>query len=65
MANDMNQNKKGRKASKQFMSVQEAGRKGGQTTASTHDSDFYSNIGRMGGQERARRLKTRKKDINK
>lgn len=56
-------NKKSNKAanrSKSFMTVQEAGRKGGQTTAKTHNSDFYSTIGRMGGQKRAKNLQARK-----
>jgi uncharacterized protein len=35
------------------MTVQEAGRKGGKTTARTHGRDFYQSIGRKGGQSRA------------
>jgi general stress protein YciG len=31
------------------MTVEEAGRKGGQKTAETHGEDFYSEIGRKGG----------------
>lgn len=31
------------------MTVEEAGRKGGEKTSETHDSDFYSDIGRKGG----------------
>jgi general stress protein YciG len=36
------------------MTVQEAGRKGGQATKRTHGSEFYSRIGKKGGQ-RSRR----------
>lgn len=32
------------------MTVQEAGRKGGQKTAQTHGREFYEEIGHMGGQ---------------
>ncbi|SDT25057.1 hypothetical protein SAMN05216421_3274 [Halopseudomonas xinjiangensis] len=32
------------------MSTNEAGRKGGETTARTHDQDFYQEIGSKGGQ---------------
>ena len=32
------------------MSVSEAGRKGGETTASTHGREFYQEIGHKGGQ---------------
>ncbi|MDQ5955076.1 MAG: uncharacterized protein QG621_79 [Patescibacteria group bacterium] len=32
------------------MSVHDAGKKGGDTTASTHGPEFYSEIGRKGGQ---------------
>ncbi|MDO8516037.1 MAG: KGG domain-containing protein [bacterium] len=39
------------RASKGQMTVQEAGRKGGQRTASTHGRDFYSEIGHKGGQK--------------
>jgi general stress protein YciG len=31
------------------MSVEEAGRRGGQKTAATHGEEFYSEIGRKGG----------------
>ncbi len=31
------------------MTVREAGRKGGEATASTHDHDFYEEIGHKGG----------------
>ncbi len=31
------------------MSVEEAGRRGGQKTAATHVEEFYSEIGRKGG----------------
>jgi general stress protein YciG len=36
------------------MTVQEAGRKGGEATKRSHGSDFYSRIGKKGGQ-RSRR----------
>jgi uncharacterized protein len=32
------------------MTVQEAGRRGGERTSHTHGSEFYSEIGRKGGQ---------------
>ncbi len=32
------------------MTVEEAGRKGGQRTAKTHGREFYQQIGRKGGQ---------------
>ena len=32
------------------MSVSEAGRRGGETTASTHGREFYEEIGHKGGQ---------------
>lgn len=37
------------------MTVQEAGRMGGEKTSETHGAEFYSKIGRKGGQ-RVRRL---------
>ncbi len=37
-----------------------AGRLGGMTTAETHDSTFYAQIGRLGGLKRGKKLK---KDI--
>lgn len=33
------------------MTIREAGRKGGQTTAERHGHDFYEAIGRKGGQK--------------
>jgi general stress protein YciG len=33
------------------MSVEEAGRRGGQRTAATHGEEFYSEIGHKGGQK--------------
>jgi general stress protein YciG len=48
MPNNNNNRKKG------TMTVQEAGRKGGQATKRTHGSEFYSRIGKKGGQ-RSRR----------
>jgi len=44
-----NEKRKGR------MTVQEAGRRGGERTAETHGRQFYSEIGSKGGQ-RVRRL---------
>jgi uncharacterized protein len=35
------------------ITVQEAGRKGGQATARTHDRTFYQEIGRKGGKATA------------
>ncbi|MCL5094147.1 MAG: hypothetical protein M1355_03385 [Patescibacteria group bacterium] len=37
------------------MTVEEAGKKGGQMTSSTHGKDFYSEIGRKGGQRGGRK----------
>ena len=45
----MSSNKKGK------MTVEEAGRMGGEKTSETHGEEFYSEIGRKGGQ-RVRRL---------
>lgn len=36
------------------MTVEEAGRKGGEATAKNHDRDFYEEIGRKGGKARAK-----------
>lgn len=38
------------KGNKGKMSVSEAGRKGGETTAASHDREFYQEIGSKGGQ---------------
>ncbi len=38
------------KESKGSMTVQEAGRRGGQRTAQTHGKEFYESIGHKGGQ---------------
>jgi general stress protein YciG len=38
------------KESKGSMTVQEAGRRGGQRTAQTHGREFYEAIGHKGGQ---------------
>ncbi|OHR73821.1 hypothetical protein HMPREF3291_05410, partial [Bacillus sp. HMSC76G11] len=35
------------------MSPEEAGRKGGQATADSHDKEFYQEIGQKGGQANA------------
>jgi len=39
------------------MSLEEAGRKGGKTTAQNHDKEFYQDIGQKGGEERSRQSK--------
>lgn len=39
------------------MSVREAGKKGGQRTAETHDHSFYSNIGQKGGHKGGQRVR--------
>ncbi|WP_040228459.1 KGG domain-containing protein [Bhargavaea cecembensis] len=41
---DKNNNKDGK------MTVEEAGRKGGEETARTHDREFYEEIGKKGGE---------------
>ncbi|HOJ22009.1 MAG TPA: hypothetical protein PLU39_14835 [Armatimonadota bacterium] len=38
------------------MTVREAGRKGGETTARTHGHEFYEEIGKKGGNARKREL---------
>jgi len=38
------------------MTVQEAGRKGGEATASTHGREFYEEIGQKGGETRKEQL---------
>ncbi|MDM7934038.1 MAG: KGG domain-containing protein [Methanothrix sp.] len=40
-----------RREGKGTMTVQEAGRKGGEETARTHGREFYEEIGRKGGQK--------------
>ncbi len=47
------------------MTVQEAGRKGGQTTAKTHGEEFYSDIGRKGGQKVKRLIEEGRERENK
>ncbi len=39
------------------MTVEEAGRKGGVTTRKTHGREFYQEIGKKGGEERAREIR--------
>ncbi len=39
------------------MTVEEAGRKGGETTAEEHSSEFYSDIGKKGGQKGGPRVR--------
>jgi uncharacterized protein len=36
------------------MTVEEAGRKGGEDTSANHDREFYEEIGSKGGKARAR-----------
>jgi uncharacterized protein len=36
------------------MTVEEAGRKGGEATSANHDREFYEEIGSKGGKARAR-----------
>ncbi len=43
--------RRSRKESKGSMTVQEAGRRGGQKTAETHGTEFYEEIGHKGGQK--------------
>ncbi len=42
---------------KKKMTVEEVGRKGGETTAQTHGREFYEEIGKKGGEERAREIR--------
>jgi general stress protein YciG len=42
--------KRSSKREKGTMTVQEAGRRGGQKTAQTHGREFYEEIGHKGGQ---------------
>ncbi len=39
------------------MTVQEAGRKGGEATARTHGHEFYEEIGHKGGEKGGQRVK--------
>lgn len=41
---------RGRRENKGNMTVQEAGRRGGEKTAATHGREFYEEIGHKGGQ---------------
>ncbi len=43
--------RRSRKESAGSMTVQEAGRRGGQRTAQTHGREFYEEIGHKGGQK--------------
>jgi hypothetical protein len=56
----MANNKKDNKGS---MSVQEAGQKGGERTASTHGHEFYSEIGHKGGEIGGHKGGQRVKDL--
>jgi len=44
-------------AAKGGMTVKEAGRKGGQATARTHDHRFYEDIGHKGGMKGGQRVR--------
>ena len=39
------------------MSVEEAGKRGGEATKETHGHEFYREIGKKGGEERAREIR--------
>ena len=39
------------------MTVEEAGRKGGEATSKSHDKEFYQEIGRKGGESRSKQRK--------
>lgn len=39
------------------MTVEEAGKRGGETTKETHGHEFYQGIGKKGGEERAREIR--------
>lgn len=39
------------------MTVQEAGRRGGEATSQTHGKEFYEEIGRKGGQKGGQRVR--------
>jgi uncharacterized protein len=44
---------KDRKEKDGSMTVEEAGRKGGEATSRNHDKEFYQEIGRKGGEARS------------
>jgi general stress protein YciG len=55
-------------AQKGGMTVQEAGKKGGETTKKTHSHEFYQEIGHKGGQKggpRVRELIEEGKELEK
>ena len=39
------------------VSVREAGRRGGEATSSTHDREFYEDIGHKGGEKGGQRVR--------
>lgn len=47
----MNRSRSNDRMEKGGMTVQEAGRKGGETTSQTHGREFYQEIGHKGGQK--------------
>ena len=56
------------KEKKGYMTVKEAGHKGGEKTAETHGKEFYEQIGHKGGEKGGQRVKElidRGKEINK
>ena len=50
----MAKNDNNRNNNQNGMSLEEAGRKGGEATAENHDREFYEEIGQKGGEARAR-----------
>lgn len=53
----MARNKENRDSTKGRMSVEEAGRKGGERTSATHGRKFYSEIGQKGGKTGGQKVK--------
>jgi general stress protein YciG len=52
-----------KKSGKGDMTVEEAGRKGGEATARTHGHEFYEEIGHKGGEKGGRRGGQRVKEL--
>jgi len=50
MARDQDNQQQGKQQQQGSMSVQEAGRRGGESTAATHGREFYQDIGQKGGE---------------
>lgn len=53
------------KTEKREMTVREAGRKGGETTAERHGREFYEEIGQKGGQRVRELIQRGKQQENK